>query len=87
MMNRFEMLKAIERWYQNIQKTNKFEPGTDKEVYDEIKTLIERYAPGEGCIRLPDGTVTDKGFFEAQFPGLDDDKPTVSIKNKRQKRT
>jgi hypothetical protein len=77
-MDRFEILKAIERWYENIKRTRKFEPETDKRVYDEVRTLIKRYSPGEGCIRLPDGTITDKGFFESQFPGLDDDKPSVN---------
>jgi hypothetical protein len=77
-MDRFEMLKAIERWYENIRGTNKFEPETDERVYDEVRKLIMRYSSGEGCLRLPDGTITDKGFFESQFPGLDDDKPSVN---------
>jgi hypothetical protein len=80
------MLEAIEKWYQNIQKTKEFEPGTDDKAYYELKDLINKYAPGEGCFRLPDGTISDKGFFESEFPGFDDEeRPANAKKTKRKK--
>ena len=85
MMSRYEMLKALEKWFQNIKKTNEFKPA-DEEVYKELKALIERYAPGEGCFRLPDGTVSDRGFFESEFPGFDDEeRPAIAKKTKKKK--